>query len=116
MSSIISNKLGKIEIDKHVLAQLTYKAAMESYGLVGFSSKSRGIVELLKWENATKGVTINEINESEVDIEICVILQYGTNITTVANNIIERIKYMVETYSGIKVNQITVSVQGIRVK
>ena len=31
-------------------------------------------------------------------------------------NIIERIKYTVETYSGIKVNLVTVSVQGIRVK
>ena len=113
MSSLVSNKLGKIEIDKHVLAQLTYKAATESYGLVGFSSKSKGIVELLKGENATKGVNIVELNETEVDI---VILQYGTNITTVANNIIERIKYTVETYSGVKINQVTVSVQGIRVK
>ncbi|MBC2575655.1 Asp23/Gls24 family envelope stress response protein [Peptostreptococcus canis] len=116
MSSVLNNKLGKIEIDKHVLAQLTYKAAMESYGLVGFSSKSKGIVELLKGENATKGVNILELGEDLVDIEIFVILQYGTNITTVANNIIERIKYTVETYSGIKINQITVSVQGIRVK
>ena len=113
MSSLVSNKLGKIEIDKHVLAQLTYKAATESYGLVGFSSKSKGIVELLKGENATKGVNIVELNETEVDIEI---FQYGTNITTVANNIIERIKYTVETYSGVKINQVTVSVQGIRVK
>ena len=84
--------------------------------MVGFSSRSKGIVELLKGENATKGVNIVEINENQVDIEISVILQYGTNITTVANNIIERIKYTVETYSGIKVNLVTVSVQGIRVK
>ena len=116
MSSILTSKLGNIEIDKNVLAQLTYKAATESDGLVGFSSKSKGIVELLKGENATKGVNIVEINENQVDIEISVILQYGTNITTVANNIIERIKYTVETYSGIKVNLVTVSVQGIRVK
>lgn len=116
MSSVLSNKLGKIEIDKHVLAQLTYKAAMESYGLVGFSAKNKGIVELLKGENVTKGVNVVELEENEVNIEIFVILQYGTNITTVANNIIERIKYTVETYSGIKVNSVVVSVQGIRVK
>ena len=63
-----------------------------------------------------RGVNIVEINDNQIDIEISVILQYGTNITTVANNIIERIKYTVETYSGIKVNLVTVSVQGIRVK
>ena len=67
MSSILTSKLGNIEIDKNVLAQLTYKAATESYGLVGFSSRSKGIVELLKGENATKGVNIVEINENQVD-------------------------------------------------
>lgn len=116
MSSVLENKFGKIMIDKQVISQLTYKAAMESYGLVGFSAKSKGIVELLKGENASKGVVISELNDTEVDIEISVILQYGTNITTVANNIIERIKYTVETYSGVKVNLVTVCVQGIRVK
>ena len=30
MSSILTSKLGNIEIDKNVLAQLTYKAATES--------------------------------------------------------------------------------------
>ncbi|WP_101772675.1 Asp23/Gls24 family envelope stress response protein [Peptostreptococcus faecalis] len=116
MSSILNNELGYIEINKHVLSQLTYKAAIESYGLVGFSSKTKGIVELLKVENATKGVNIVELDDAEIDIEIFVILQYGINITTVANNLIERIKYTVETYSGVKVNSVTVSVQGIRVK
>ena len=37
MSAKLNNKYGCIEIDKQVIAQVVYRAAMESYGLVGFS-------------------------------------------------------------------------------
>ena len=52
MTTKVNNEYGCIEIDKHVIAQIAYRAAMESYGLVGFSQKIKGIVELLKGENA----------------------------------------------------------------
>ena len=101
MSAKLNNKYGCIEIDKQVISQVVYRAAMESYGLVGFSQKIKGIVELLKEGNIAK---------------LFVIMQYGINIATVANNIIERVKYSVENVTGIKVSKIDVNVQGIRVK
>ena len=107
MSAKLNNKYGCIEIDKQVISQVVYRAAMESYGLVGFSQKIKGIVELLKEGNIAKGVKV---------IELFVIMQYGINIATVANNIIERVKYSVENVTGIKVSKIDVNVQGIRVK
>ena len=96
MTTKVNNEYGCIEIDKHVIAQIAYRAAMESYGLVGFSQKIKGIVELLKGDNATKGVKIYETEDNKIEIELFVIMQYGINISTVANNIIERVKYSVE--------------------
>ena len=112
----ITNQYGYIKIDNQVIAQIAYRAAMESYGLVGLAFKSKGIVELLKGENATKGVRVEEIEEDTIAIELYVIIQYGTNISTVANNIIERVKYVVETNTDLKVSRIDINVQGIRVK
>ena len=43
-------------------------------------------------------------------------MQYGINISTVANNIIDKIKYTVEKLIGVKVTKIDINVQGIRVK
>ena len=54
MSVKIVNQYGSIEIDKQVISQVAYRAAMESYGLVGLGYKSKGIVELLKGENVLK--------------------------------------------------------------
>ncbi|RDY28684.1 Asp23/Gls24 family envelope stress response protein [Romboutsia weinsteinii] len=116
MSAKISNQFGNIEIDRQVIAQVAYKAAMESYGLVGLAYKSKGIVELLKGENATKGVKVEELEDNTIAIELYVIIQYGTNISTVANNIIDRVKYTVENMTAIKVSKIDINVQGIRVK
>ena len=116
MSAKINNEFGTIEIDKQVIAQIAYKAAMESYGLVGLAHKSKGIVELLKGENATKGVSVQELEDETIAIELYVIMQYGTNISTVANNIIDKVKYSLEKMTAIKVSKIDVNVQGIRVK
>ena len=54
MATKVNNEYGCIEIDKHVIAQIAYRAAMESYGLVGFSQKIKGIVELLKGPTTAK--------------------------------------------------------------
>ncbi len=116
MSAKINNEFGTIEIDKQVISQIAYKSAMESYGLVGLAHRSKGIVELLKGENATKGVRVQELEDGTIAIELYVIMQYGTNISTVANNIIDKVKYTIEKMTAIKVSKIDVNVQGIRVK
>lgn len=116
MSAKISNEFGTIEIDKHVIAQIAYQSAMESYGLVGLAYKTKGIVELLKGENVTKGVSVQELEDGTIAIELYVIMQYGTNISTVANNIIDKVKYTIEKITALKVSKIDVNVQGIRVK
>lgn len=116
MSAKVTNQYGTIEIDKQVIAQVAYRAAMESYGLVGLAYKQKGIVELLKGDNVTKGVNVEELEDNTIAIELYVIIQYGTNISTVANNIIDRVKYTVENMTAIKVSKIDINVQGIRVK
>ena len=63
-----------------------------------------------------KGVVVEELEDNTISIELYVILQYGTNISTVANNIIDRVKYTVEKITSINVSKIDINVQGIRVK
>lgn len=116
MSVKLVNQYGNIEIDKIVISQVAYKSAMESYGLVGLSAKSKGIVELVRGEHGYKGVVVTELEDDTIEIELYVVLQYGTNISTVANNIIDKVKYNVEKFTGIKVSKIDINVQGIRVK
>jgi uncharacterized alkaline shock family protein YloU len=111
-----SNKLGKITIAKEVISEIAGLAAMECYGLVGMSSKNvqDGIANLLGFDNLSKGVLV-DINEDIVKVQLNIIVEYGTNIHEVANNIIERVKYTLEEKIGIKVEKIEINVQGVRV-
>lgn len=117
MPANIMNDNGNIIIDNNVIAIIAGVSAMESYGIVGMASKNAadGIFELLKFDNLSKGIKVNTEN-GEINIELHVILEYGVRISTVGQNIIDRVKFNIENLTGLPVNNIEVSVEGIRVK
>lgn len=112
----ISNKYGSINYSVEVLSNIVGVSTMECYGVVGMASKnaSDGFWELIKGENLSKGVKISSKNDN-LDIELYIIVQYGTKVSVIANNIIQKVKYNLENYTGLKVTSITVNVQGVRV-
>ncbi len=106
---------GDIIIENAVLADLAGISAMESYGIVGMAAKNatEGIFELLKFENLSKGIKVIQEDNMTV-IELHVILEYGVKISTVGQNIIDRVKFNVESMTGITIDRIDVIVDGIR--
>lgn len=116
MAVIQQNSYGKIEFTDEFLSNLAGVATMDCYGIVGMSSQNAmdGIVELLKGENLNKGVKIITENES-VRIQLFVIVEYGVSISAVASNVIDTVKYKVETITGLNIERVDVTVNGIRV-
>ena len=111
-----SNEFGNITIQKEVISKMAGLAAMECYGLVGMSSRNvqDGLADLLGWENLTKGINV-AIDGDKVDVELYIIVEYGTNIHEVAQNIIDRVSYTLKDKVGITVENVNVNVQGVRV-
>ncbi len=112
----INTDLGKILIAEEVIENIAGLSAMECYGLVGMSSRNMqdGIADLLGLDNLSKGVSV-EIDEDKVSIGLNIVVEYGTNIHEVANNIIERVKYTLKNRVGIEVDKIDINVQGVRI-
>ncbi|WP_425448940.1 Asp23/Gls24 family envelope stress response protein [Dethiothermospora halolimnae] len=117
MPGKIDNKYGYINIDDTVIATIAGSAAMECYGLVGMASRNatEGLVELLRRENLTKGVRVHTEGE-DVVVDLYIVVEFGTKISVVANNIIERVKYTVEDLTGMRVQKVNINVQGVRVQ
>ncbi|MTI47715.1 Asp23/Gls24 family envelope stress response protein [Sporosalibacterium faouarense] len=117
MSAKIKNDYGTIFIDDSVLATVAGLSAMECYGLVGMSNRSAadGLVELLRKEHLTRGVKVETENDSIV-ISLYIVVQFGTKISVVANNIIEKVRYNIENLTGMKVKKININVEGVRVQ
>ena len=112
-----SNENGNINYSEEVLAKIVGLSTMECYGVVGMVSKnaSEGLWELMGIENLSKGVKIQLINENKLQIELFIMVEYGTKISVISNNIIQKVRYSVENYTGLKVSSITVNVQAVRV-
>lgn len=117
MKNIIENELGKIIIAKEVIAVIAGNAAMDCYGLVGMASRkmSDGITELLGRENLGKGVEV-ELTEDKLFVNLYIIVQYGTKINEVANNVIDRVDFTLKNILGFSPDKINVIVHGVRVK
>ena len=116
MSAKLENQYGTISIENEVIARIAGPTAVDCYGIVGMAAKNMkdGLVQLLKRESLTKGIRIN-VNEEQISIDLHIIVEYGTNITAIAENIISTVKYKVETVCGIAVEQVNVFVEGVRV-
>lgn len=116
MSAKLENQYGTISIENEVIARIGGLTAVDCYGIVGMAAKNMkdGLVQLLKRESLTKGIRIN-VNEEQISIDLHIIVEYGTNITAIAENIISTVKYKVETVCGIAVEQVNVFVEGVRV-
>ncbi len=116
MTAKLKTQYGEIYISDEVVATIAGLATTECYGLVGMGVKNAkdGIVELLKRDNLSKGVKIIS-EDDQIVIDLYIIVEFGTRISTVADNIISKVKYTMETMTGLKVKRVNINVQGVRV-
>ena len=107
--------LGKIHISPNALATITYHAALQSYGVVGLAPKNLadGIVHTITRE-PTRGVSVH-YNGEDIDIDIHIIVEYGTRINSVAESVANTVRFQVEKALGLKVNSVNIHVAGLRV-
>ena len=116
MKGCINNKMGQIQIDTDVIALYAGTTAVECFGIVGMAAVSMkdGLVKPLKRESLTHGINVT-INDNAIEIDFHVIVSYGVSISTVADNLIESVKYKVEEFTGMPVEKINIFVEGVRV-
>jgi uncharacterized alkaline shock family protein YloU len=111
----LTNELGYISYTEEVIANLVGLSTMECYGVVGMAAKNTkdGLWELIRVEHLNKGVRINAKN-NELSVELFVVVEYGTKISVIASNIIQKVRYNVENHLGLKVNSVVVNIEGVR--
>jgi uncharacterized alkaline shock family protein YloU len=107
--------LGGIHISPNAVATIAYHATMQSYGVVGLAPKNfaDGLVHTITHEPSL-GVTVH-YNGEEIDIDINIIIEYGTRIKSVATSVANTVRFHVERALGLHVNSVNVHVTGLRV-
>jgi len=110
-----TTSLGGIHVSPNAVATIAYRATLESYGVVGLAPKNLadGIVSTITREHS-RGVSVQYKGE-DIDIDIHVVVEYGTRIATVAESVANTVRFHVEKALGLKVNSVNVHVAGLRI-
>ncbi len=107
--------LGSISVSPRAIANIAYHAALETYGIVGLASKNivNGLAQALV-KDPTYGVEVHYDGE-HINIDLYVIVEYGTRIKSVAHSVNNTVRFHVEKALGMPVNEVNVHVRGLRV-
>lgn len=116
MKGQIDTQYGQILIDTDVIATYAGSVAVECFGIVGMAAVNMkdGLVKLLKKESLKHGINVT-VNENKISLDFHVIVAYGVSIRAVSDNLIDNVKYKVESFTGLEVESINIMVEGVRV-
>ena len=117
MKGKMNNQLGEIIIDTDVIAYYAGSTAVECFGIVGMAAVNvkDGLVKLLKRDSLTHGINVVVDENNKITVDFHVIVAYGVSISTVADNLINNVKYKVEEFTGMEIEKINIYVEGVRV-
>jgi len=109
------NPLGNIYVSHRAIATIASQSAIESYGVVGLAAKNlaEGLAQVII-KDPTMGVEVHFDGE-KIEIELYIIVEYGTRVKMVAASVADSVRYQVEKSIGIPVVRVNVHVRGLRI-
>ena len=116
MKGRMNTGMGEITINTDVIATYAGSVAVECFGIVGMVAVNMkdGLVKLLKKDSLKHGINVT-LNENKISLDFHVIVAYGVSIRAVSDNLIANVKYKVEAFTGIEVENINILVEDVRV-
>jgi len=112
-----SSAVGRIQVSPKAIASIASEAVLSCYGVVGMSAATLlrdGIAEVLQVDSYHRGVEVRVVDQKIV-IDLYVVVEYGTRISEVAQNVMSSVKFSVEKALGMPVAEVNVHVQGLRI-
>lgn len=110
-----TNPIGSIFISHRAIATIANQSALESYGVVGLAAKNlaEGLAQVLV-KDPTLGVDV-KFDGRSIQIDLYIIIEYGTRIKSVADSVMDNVRYQVEKSIGLPVTHVNIHVRGLRI-
>jgi len=114
----MSDKLqpkGKIDVAPAAIASIVSEAVQTCYGVVGTVPKNfaTGLVDILSADRK-RGVEVL-VQNGEIVVDVYVVVEYGTRVSSVAESVKHVVKYQVEKALELPVIKVNVHIQALRV-
>ena len=116
------NQNGYIEITNNYFAKLVGNAAQSCFGVTRMVSSNamQSIKSVIKnkverasdMDNSSQGITVKSVNGALV-IDLNIAVSYGVNISAIADSIVNKVRYTIESATDLKVSEVNVHIEGI---
>lgn len=103
---------GQIQIADEVIGVIAVTAALEVDGVTEGAGSGKGFVEFFGKKSQTKCAKVDSDGD-EVVLDMEIIVNFGTKVQLVAEEVQKRVKNAVETMTGLSVPVVNVAVAGI---
>ncbi len=110
-STVKLEEQGSIHIAEEVVASIAALAVSEVEGVSSLTAGT-GVAELLSKKTPAKGVKIT-MDGAKVNIDVSMLVQYGYQITSVAQKVQESVRSAIETMTGLEAGVINVHINGV---
>ena len=106
---------GSIHVSPRAIATIAYQAAVQSYGVVGLAAKNflDGVSHFIV-KDPTHGIEVSYADDA-IHIDIYIVVEYGTNIKTIASSVAQTVRFSVEKALGLPIQHVNVHIQGLRI-
>ena len=111
------NENGSVNVSTSVYTDIAGTAAINCLSVKGMVARSvkDGLYHLLRKESVGKGVKIQFNEDDTITIDLHVMVGNGVNLNAVGNAIIDEVRYMVETCTGTKVQDVNVYIDSMMI-
>ncbi len=114
MKKTPQTKLGSIHVSPTAIATIASNSLLTVYGVVGMASKNAfNELAATLTRDPHHGIEVRH-ERRKIVIDAYIVVQHGTRISTVADSVIDAIRFNVEQAVGLPVYQVNVFVQGLR--
>ena len=111
----LDNERGTICISTDVITWLAGDAATRCFGVKGMAgrAKDNGLVQLLRRESMTKGVSVTPNEDGSITIQLHIVVDHGVNLAALSESIMNEVSYKVSSATAIPVRQVDVFVDSM---
>ena len=108
--------IGEVRISEEVVVVIAALAATEIKGVKSMAGNvTNELVSHLGAGKLSKGVKIH-VGEKTIDVDLSINILDGFEIPEVCEQVQEKVKYAIETMTGLKVKSVNVKVAGVSVE
>lgn len=110
-----TNTVGNVYLSHRAICSIVSHVAQQSYGIVGLAPKNlaAGIAAAIV-KDSMQGVSVKSDGKN-VTIDLYIIVEYGTRISSVADSVASAVKYQIEKTTGLHVKSVNIHVKGLRI-